>query len=260
MLDTTSRCCGHSAPRLCDRPVNLENLQSHRSFSESSWRPLRPAKCCADKPENQRAFASPPPTDRLGINRRQVVELAAGAVLLKAQDGSTASAAEPKYETMDALKGKDYGKARTKYPDYTMTESGLQYQDLRPGSGQQAQSGSLCEVDWDGYTIGYYGRPFEARNKPKGSSFTGDDKDFFKFTLGDHSVIPAFEEAVSGMKIGGIRRIVVPPEIGYPDNDFRKQGPVPTTFSGKRTLDFVLKNHGMIDKTLLFDIELIKIL
>lgn len=46
--------------------------------------------------------------------RRQVVELAAGAVLLKAQDGSTASAAEPKYETMDALKGKDYGKARTK--------------------------------------------------------------------------------------------------------------------------------------------------
>ena len=39
---------------------------------------------------------------------------------------------------------------RHRYPDYTMTESGLQYQDLRPGSGQQAQSGSLCEVDWDG--------------------------------------------------------------------------------------------------------------
>lgn len=38
-----------------------------------------------------------------------------------------------------------------RYPDYTMTESGLQYQDLRPGSGEQAQSGSRCEVDWDGY-------------------------------------------------------------------------------------------------------------
>ncbi len=50
-------------------------------------------------------------------------------------------------------------------------------------------------------------------------------------------VIPAFEEAVAGMKPGGIRRIVVPPEIGYPDNDFRKQGPVPTTFSVRHSTD-----------------------
>ena len=41
-----------------------------------------------------------------------------------------------------------------RYPDYTMTESGLQYQDLRPGSGEQPQSGSRCEVDWDGYASG----------------------------------------------------------------------------------------------------------
>lgn len=30
---------------------------------------------------------------------------------------------------------------------------------------------SVCQVDWDGYTIGYYGRIFEARNKTKGGSF-----------------------------------------------------------------------------------------
>lgn len=29
----------------------------------------------------------------------------------------------------------------------------------------------VCQVDWDGYTIGYYGRIFEARNKTKGGSF-----------------------------------------------------------------------------------------
>ncbi len=46
------------------------------------------------------------------------------------------------------------------------------------------------------------GRPFEARNKPKGSAFTGDDKDFFRFKLGDSAVIPAFNEAVAGMKVG----------------------------------------------------------
>lgn len=38
--------------------------------------------------------------------------------------------------------------------------------------------------------------------QPKGGSFTGDEKDFLRFKLGDHSVIPAFEEAVSSMKVG----------------------------------------------------------
>ncbi|CAK9164919.1 unnamed protein product [Ilex paraguariensis] len=115
-------------------------------------------------------------------------------------------------------------------------------------------------VDWDGYTIGYYGRIFEARNKTKGGSFEGDDKDFYKFKIGVQQVIPAFEEAVSGMALGGIRRIIVPPELGYPENDFNKRGPRPTTFSGQRALDFVLRNQGLIDKTLLFDIELVKII
>ena len=72
-------------------------------------------------------------------------------------------------------------------------------------------------------------------------------------------VIPAFEEAVSGMKVGGIRRIIVPSDIGYPENDWRKKDPKPSTFAGKRSLSFVLQNQGLIDKTLLFDIELMKI-
>eukprot|EP00775_Hariotina_reticulata_P001962 gene1962-2289_t len=159
---------------------------------------------------------------------------------------------------MEALKGKDYGKPRMTYPDFTMTTSGLQFKDLREGSGETPQQGDEVIVDWDGYTIGYYGRPFEARNKAKGGSFTGDDKDFFRFRLGDHKVIPAFEEAVATMKVGGVRRIVVPVELGYPDNDYRKQGPAPSTFSGERALGFVLGNQGMIDKTLLFDIDLIR--
>jgi hypothetical protein len=46
---------------------------------------------------------------------------------------------------------------------------------------------------------------------------------------------------------------------GYPDNDFRKLGPKPSTFAGERALDFVLANRGMIDKTLLFDIELMRV-
>ena len=76
--------------------------------------------------------------------------------------------------------------------------------------------------------------------QPKGSSFA-DDKDLYSFRAGDNSVIPAIEEAILGMKQGGIRRIVVPPELGYPDNDYHKSGPQPSTFSGTRALDFVLR-------------------
>ena len=67
-------------------------------------------------------------------------------------------------------------------------------------------------------------------SQAKGGSFA-KDKDFFRFTLGRGQVIPAFEEAVLTMKEGGIRRIVVPVELGYPDFDMNKLGPTPTTFS-----------------------------
>mmetsp|Transcript_36395 Transcript_36395/g.93012 ORF Transcript_36395/g.93012 Transcript_36395/m.93012 type:complete len:80 (+) Transcript_36395:727-966(+) len=72
-------------------------------------------------------------------------------------------------------------------------------------------------------------------------------------------VIPGFEEGTIGMKPGGIRRIIVPVELGYPNGDMRTTGPKPTSFSGKRALGFVIENKGMIDKTLLFDIELMKV-
>ncbi|RYR59953.1 hypothetical protein Ahy_A04g017077 isoform A [Arachis hypogaea] len=146
---------------------------------------------------------------------------------------SIAVAAE--YADMPALRGKDYGKTKMRYPDYTETESGLQFKDLRPGYGPKPNKGDTVvvidtpifsiiphfsslllliqfnsiQVDWDGYTIGYYGRIFEARNKTKGGSFEGDEKDFFKFRIGYQEVIPAFEEAVSGMALGGIRRCLL---------------------------------------------------
>ncbi|GAB5366025.1 hypothetical protein AAMO2058_001108900 [Amorphochlora amoebiformis] len=168
-------------------------------------------------------------------------------------------ASSEQLETMEALKGKGYGKTRMRFSDYTQTPTGLQYQDLRVGQGKSPLKGDECVIDWSGYTIGYYGRPFEARDKAKGGDFTGDEKELYRLILGENKVIPAFEEALQGMKEGGIRRIIVPVELGYPDNDMRKKGPKPTTFSGKRALGFVLENQGMIDKTLLFDIELIKV-
>jgi len=63
------------------------------------------------------------------------------------------------------------------------------------------------------------------------------------------------------MKPGGIRRIIVPEEIGYPKDGFARIGPKPNTFSGERALDFVLssKESTMMDKTLMFDLKLVKV-
>lgn len=51
------------------------------------------------------------------------------------------------------------------FPDYERTASGLQYKDLREGTGPVPQMGQTVVIDWAGFTIGYYGRVFEARNK-----------------------------------------------------------------------------------------------
>ena len=45
-----------------------------------------------------------------------------------------------------------------RYPDYELTQSGLQYKDMRDGAGTAtAREGDNVVIDWDGYTIGYYG-------------------------------------------------------------------------------------------------------
>ncbi|GKU92926.1 hypothetical protein SLEP1_g6581 [Rubroshorea leprosula] len=144
----------------------------------------------------------------LVIERRKVVVaalgFAAGALWRSSIEDGTATAAE--FTDMPALRGKDYGKTKMKFPDYTETESGLQYKDLRVGDGPKPKMGETVVVDWDGYTIGYYGRIFEARNKTKGGSFEGDDKDFFKFRLGSQeecscsSLVHSVTEAVNTLK------------------------------------------------------------
>ena len=59
--------------------------------------------------------------------------------------------------------GKDYGKSTIIYPDFTQTASGLQYTDVVEAPAGAATydgaSSGTAVIDWDGYTIGYYGRP-----------------------------------------------------------------------------------------------------
>ena len=59
---------------------------------------------------------------------------------------------------MEGLRGE--GKATTLYPDFTVTDSGLQFKDFKQGAGPSPADGDRVLVDWTGVTVGYQGRYF----------------------------------------------------------------------------------------------------
>ena len=90
----------------------------------------------------------------------------------------------------------------------TTTPSGLVIEELSPGSGAEAKSGSNVSVHYTGWLLygGEKGRKFDSsrdRNEP------------FEFPLGAGHVIKGWDEGVAGMKVGGSRRLTIPPELGY---------------------------------------------
>ncbi|KAJ1432674.1 hypothetical protein B484DRAFT_447684 [Ochromonadaceae sp. CCMP2298] len=182
----------------------------------------------------------------------------ASSLFLKAAAAET----KGKLEYQPALQGLDYGKPRTYYPDYAQKPSGLQYKAVTEGTGLTPKKGDRVVVDWEGYTIGYYGRPFQTRNKVKGGAFDSTEKEYFRWVLGSGSVVAALDEAVQYMKEGGVTQVIVPAELGYPasgDSNHDIVGPKPSTFSGMRALNFVLDNQNLIDKTLLINIKLLRV-
>lgn len=90
----------------------------------------------------------------------------------------------------------------------TTTASGLQYEDTVTGSGETAVSGHEVQVHYTGwlYENGVAGRKFDS-SKDRG--------ELFEFSLGAGMVIRGWDEGVAGMKVGGTRRLVIPPQLGY---------------------------------------------
>lgn len=86
--------------------------------------------------------------------------------------------------------------------------SGLQYEDTTVGSGAEATPGALVAVHYTGwlYNNGIAGAKFDS-SKDRGQPF--------RFSLGGGQVIRGWDEGVAGMKVGGTRRLVIPPELGY---------------------------------------------
>ena len=85
-----------------------------------------------------------------------------------------------------------------------VTPSGLKYLDLKVGKGEEAVTGKIVEVQYTGKLEN--GTPFDACR---------DNGEPFTFRLGAGDVIKGWDQGIAGMRVGGRRKLVIPPELGF---------------------------------------------
>jgi FKBP-type peptidyl-prolyl cis-trans isomerase len=103
------------------------------------------------------------------------------------------------------------------------TESGLQYEDTECGEGQEAGRGDVVNVEYTG-------------TLEDGQVF---DSGTYEFQVGSGNVIAGWDEGIPGMKVGGARKLIIPPDLGYGPQGYPPDIPP--------------------NATLLFDVELLEI-
>lgn len=145
-----------------------------------------------------------------------VVVLAAVALWAQTSTHKPAPAARPNTTAPTKVTG-----------DGVKTASGLQYWDVKVGTGAEAKSGSHAKVHYTGWLT--TGKKFDS---------SVDAHTPFDFTVGQGDVIKGWDEGVAGMKVGGKRQLRIPPELGYGAGG---SGPIPS------------------NATLIFDIQLLAV-
>jgi FKBP-type peptidyl-prolyl cis-trans isomerase FkpA len=95
-------------------------------------------------------------------------------------------------------------KQETKPAAEITTATGLKYQELKVGDGAEAASGKIVEVHYTGWLES--GTKFDSsfdRHRP------------LTFRLGAGDVIKGWDQGIAGMKVGGKRKLIIPPDLGY---------------------------------------------
>ncbi len=108
------------------------------------------------------------------------------------------------YFALTALQNRNSTSSSTGSGQATTSSSGLQMIDEVVGSGQEAKTGDTVSVNYTGWLAD--GTKFD-------SSY--DRNQAFDFTLGAGDVIKGWDEGVVGMKVGGKRKLVIPPDLAY---------------------------------------------
>lgn len=86
----------------------------------------------------------------------------------------------------------------------TVTPSGVRYVDLQLGQGDEVQLGKIVEVHYTGWLQD--GTKFDSSR---------DREHPFTFRLGTGDAIKGWDEGLLGMKVGGKRKLTIPPELGF---------------------------------------------
>lgn len=128
-------------------------------------------------------------------------------------------------------RAEDPGQAR-KGKRMTKTESGLEYRDVKEGTGAKPELGQTCSVHYTGWL-------WEAGRKGKKFDSSVDRGEPFEFPVGQGRVIKGWDEGVLSMKVGGKRELLIPPSLAY----------------GRRGAGNVIPPNA----TLLFEVELLKV-
>jgi len=116
--------------------------------------------------------------------------------------------------------------------------TGVTYQDLRIGNGDTVEVGNRVNIQWvlkrsNGYDI-------DSSSNNDGVPFifvVGSTED-----VGNNRAIPGLDIGIRGMRVGGIRRIVIPPNMAYIEGvEDGKPGPIPKGFGPKQRIKRVME-------------------
>lgn len=152
--------------------------------------------------------------------------LAAFAIMSLGAGCTKKTTSEPQGESTPAAAAQ--ATTATGAPGENASATTLKKEDLKTGKGEEAVAGKLVTVHYTGWLTD--GTKFD-------SSLDRDQP--FTFNLGAGHVIRGWDEGVQGMKVGGKRKLTIPPEMGYGD-----RGAPPVIPPGS---------------TLVFDVELLKV-
>lgn len=128
-------------------------------------------------------------------------------------------------------------------PRFRKTPNGVKIQEVTDGTGPEAKTGDILEFDFvcrrsNGYFVYSTVDQFNDQSQP------------VVLPLGTGKIIPGLEEVLAGMRPGGKRRALIPPELGYVDQSFE---PLPKEFGPRRALMAHAK------EPLVFEVQLLKI-